>query len=70
MRRFEIHLCQDKGFYDVFAKERPDEVVERCFNTNKEAIYYTMDKLLEAPKKYEYAVLFDNEGKRLIYVRR
>jgi len=70
MKRFEIHLCQDKGFYDVFAKERPDEVVECCFNTNKEAIYYTMDKLLEAPKKYEYAVLFDNEGKCLIYIKR
>lgn len=70
MRRFEIHLCQDKGFNSVLANERPDKVVECCFNTNKEAIYYTMDKLLEAPKKYEHAVLFDNKGNDLIFIQR
>lgn len=70
MRRFEIHLCQDKGFNSVLAKERPDKVVECCFNTNKEAIHYTMDKLLEAPKRYEHAVLFDNKGNDLIFIQR
>lgn len=45
MRRFEIHLCQDKDFYDVFTKERLDEVIDCYFNTNKEAICYTLDKL-------------------------
>lgn len=70
MRRFEIHLCQDKGFNSVLAKERLDKVVECCFNTNKEAIHYTLDKLLEAPKKYEHAVLFDNKGDDLIFIQR
>ena len=70
MRRFEIHLCQDKGFYSVLAKERPDEIIECRFSTNKEAIHYTLDKLLEAPKKYEHAVLFDNKGNDLIFIER
>lgn len=70
MRRFEIHLCQDKDFYDVFTKERLDEVIDCYFNTNKEAICYTLDKLLEAPKKYKHAILFDNKGKNLIFIQR
>ena len=70
MRRFEIHLCQDKGINSVLAKERPDKVIECCFNTNKEAIHYTVDKLLEASKKYEHAVLFDNKGNDLIFIQR
>ena len=70
MRRFEIHLCQDKGFYNVFAEERPDEILEVSLNNNKQAMHYTLDKLLEAPKKYEYAILFDNKGDFLISVRR
>lgn len=53
-----------------FAKERPDKVVECCFNTNEDTIHYTMDKLLEAPKKYEHAILFDNKGKSLIFIQR
>ena len=70
MRRFEIHLCQDKGFYGIFAKERPDDIIDCCFNRNNEAIHYALDKLLEAPKKYEHAVLFDNKGKILISIQR
>jgi len=57
-------------FYDIFAKERPDEVIECCFNTNKEVIHYTLDKLLEAPKKYEHAVLFNSKGDSLIFIQR
>lgn len=70
MKKYEIHLCQDKGFYGIFAKERPDEIIERSFNTNKEAIHYTLDKLLESPEKYEHAILFDDKGNDLIFIQR
>ena len=70
MKRYEIHLCQDKGVYSCLANVRPDKVIECSFNTNKEVIHYTLDKLLEAPKKYEYAVLFNSKGDSLIFIQR
>lgn len=70
MKRYEIHLCQNKGFYDCFADVRPDKVIECRFSTNKEAIHYTLDKLLEAPKKYEHTILFNNKSSSLIFIER
>ena len=63
MRRFEIHLCQNEDS----AKEI---IIECCFNSNKNAMDYTLYKLLDTPKKYKRAFLIDNKGKNLIRIER
>jgi hypothetical protein len=62
MRRFTVHLCQDASF--------PIKSFEICFNTNKEAMYYALDKLLEASKKYKRMLLTGCNGKVLLNVKR
>lgn len=68
--KYEIHLGQDTGFYGVFAKERPDMVIEVHARNKKEAVHICLDKLLESPKKYERAFMFDNKDNMIIHIER
>lgn len=63
MRTFKICLCENENYSVV------DEIIECCFNMNKDAIHYAV-KLLESPKKYKCAFLIDNKGKNLIRIER
>ena len=62
MRTFKICLCKDENYSVV------DEIIECCFNMNKDAIHYAVDKFLESSKKYKCAFLIDNKGKNLIRI--
>lgn len=68
--KYELHLGQNTGIYGARQKERPDEITEVQARTKKEAIHIALDKLLEAPKKYERAFLFDNENNMIIHIER
>ena len=65
MRRFKICLVQSSQNGFGLCKD-----MEVHFNTNKEAIHYTLDKLLESPKKYVKGVLFDTKDNLLIKIER
>ena len=64
MRTFNIYLCENENYSVV------GEIIECCFNKNKDAIHYAVDKLLESPKKYKCAFLIDNKDKNLIRIER
>ena len=62
MRRFIVHLYQDANF--------SIKNFEIYFNSNKEAMHYALDKLLEASKKYKKMLLTDGNGTVLLNVER
>ena len=68
--KFELHLVQDAGPYVNFKNERPDEIMEIHSRTKKEAMHICLDKLFEAPKKYEGAFLFDNKNNMVFHIKR
>lgn len=65
MRKFNICLVQSSSNGFGLCKK-----MEVYFNSNKEAIHYTVDKLLESPKKYVKGVLFDTKDNLLIKIER
>lgn len=68
--KYEIHLAQDTGFFGTFANERPDKVIEVYARNKRVAAHMCLNALLEAPKKYERAFVFDNENNMIIHIER